>query len=229
MAMFEAYFGLFLAAEDAYPAAREHLDRALDLDPHSAVVHFLAASAACVMGDLLTVERHCVRALELQPESLGPRWPQTVALLAAGRTDEALVAGERVVAVTRMPIYLGVLGMMGVRRPPGRRAPAGPGAGRAAEPWGIRRAGRAALRPPGSERRGRSADGSRRLYRWRRRAVLRRRDQPLDPRHPPRRPGDRSAPRPPARRRASLNIPHAIPRALSISARLARQACRRHR
>jgi serine/threonine protein kinase/Tfp pilus assembly protein PilF len=112
MAMFEAYFGLFLAAEYDYPAARQRLERAIDLDPHSAVVHFLAASAACVMGDLLTVERHCVRALELQPDSLGPRWPETVALLAAGRTDEALAVGERVIARTRAPIYLGVMGMI---------------------------------------------------------------------------------------------------------------------
>jgi Tfp pilus assembly protein PilF len=112
MAMFEAYFGLFLATEYEYVDARLRLDRALDLDPHSSVVHFLAASAECAMGDVLAAERHALRALELQPESLGPRWPQTVALLAGGRFEEAIAAGEHVTARTRAPIYLGVLGMM---------------------------------------------------------------------------------------------------------------------
>jgi serine/threonine protein kinase/Tfp pilus assembly protein PilF len=112
MAMFEAYFGLFLATEYEYVDARLRLDRALELDPHSSVVHFLAASAACAMGDVLAAERHARRALELQPESLGPRWPETVALLAAGRLEDATAAAERVAARTRAPIYLGVLGMV---------------------------------------------------------------------------------------------------------------------
>lgn len=112
MAMFEAYFGLFLASEYEYPDARQRLDRALELDPHSSVAHFLAASAACAMGDLVAAERHAGHALELQPESLGPRWPETVALLAEGRHEEAIAAAERVVARTRAPIYLGVLGMV---------------------------------------------------------------------------------------------------------------------
>jgi serine/threonine-protein kinase len=112
MAMFEAYFGLFLATEYEYADARLRLDRALELDPHSSVVHFLAASAECAMGDVLAAERHALRALELQPESLGPRWPQTVALLAGGRYEDAIAAGEHVTARTRAPIYLGVLGMM---------------------------------------------------------------------------------------------------------------------
>jgi serine/threonine protein kinase/Tfp pilus assembly protein PilF len=112
MAIFEAYFGLFLATEYEYREAREHNDRALELDPHSSVVHFLVASAACLMDDVAGVEQHAARALELQPESLGPRWPQTVALVTAGRLDEAVVMGERVVARTRAPIYLGALGMV---------------------------------------------------------------------------------------------------------------------
>ncbi len=110
--MFDAYFGLFLATEYAYDGARRHLQWALERDPHSALVHFLAASSACVMGDVAATERHALRSLELQPESLGPRWPQTVGLLIAGRHDEAIAAAEQVVARTRAPIYVGVLGMV---------------------------------------------------------------------------------------------------------------------
>jgi eukaryotic-like serine/threonine-protein kinase len=111
-AMFEAYFGMFLATEYQYAKARPRLDRALELDPHSSLVHYLVASAECVMGDVTATLRHASRALELQPESLGPRWPQTVALLKAGLHKEAVVAAEQVVARTRAPIYIGVLGMV---------------------------------------------------------------------------------------------------------------------
>jgi serine/threonine-protein kinase len=112
MAMFEAYFALFLATEYDYAEARTRLDRARALDPHSSVVFFLTAAAACAMGDVGDAERDARRALELQPESLGPRWPQTVALLAAGKLDEAVAVGEAVVARARAPIYIGVLGMV---------------------------------------------------------------------------------------------------------------------
>ncbi len=44
--------------------------------------------------------------------SLGPRWPLTVALLMAGRHEDAIAAAEQVVARTRAPIYIGVLGMV---------------------------------------------------------------------------------------------------------------------
>jgi hypothetical protein len=64
------------------------------------------------MGEAGLAEARAGRALELQPESLGPRWPQTVALLMARRHDEAIAAAEQVVARTRAPIYLGVLGMV---------------------------------------------------------------------------------------------------------------------
>jgi serine/threonine-protein kinase len=112
MAMFEAYFGLFLATEYEYDDARARVSRALELDPHSSLVHFLAAAAACLMGDFVGGCRHADRALELQPESLGARWPQTVALIALGRAEEALTVAERVMARTRAPVYVGVLGMV---------------------------------------------------------------------------------------------------------------------
>jgi Flp pilus assembly protein TadD len=82
------------------------------MDAHSSVVHFLAASAACVMGEADSALEHATRALDLQPESLGARWPQTVALIMAGRHEQALAAAEQVVARTRAPIYIGVLGMV---------------------------------------------------------------------------------------------------------------------
>jgi serine/threonine-protein kinase len=112
MALFEAYFAIFLATEYRYQDARGRLERALELDPHSSVIHFLAASAACAMGEAAEAEKHALRALALQPEALGPRWPQTVALVMARRHDEAIAAAEQVVARTRAPIYIGVLGMV---------------------------------------------------------------------------------------------------------------------
>ena len=63
------------------------------------------------MGDVDDVERYASRSLELQPESLGPRWPLTIALTAAGRVDEAIAAAEKLVSRSRSPMFLGVLGM----------------------------------------------------------------------------------------------------------------------
>ena len=70
---------------------------------------------SCVIGDAAAAAAHAARAIELQPDSLGARWPQTVAHLMAGRLDEATAVGERVVARTRAPIYLGVLAMIYAR------------------------------------------------------------------------------------------------------------------
>jgi serine/threonine protein kinase/tetratricopeptide (TPR) repeat protein len=112
MAMFEAYFGLFAASEFEYDEAGERMRRALEIDPHSPVVHFLASITAVLTGDFAGVDRHASRALELQPESLGPRWPQTVALAASGRLDDAIAIGEQVVARSRAPIFIGVLSMV---------------------------------------------------------------------------------------------------------------------
>jgi eukaryotic-like serine/threonine-protein kinase len=112
VAMFEAYYGLFLATEYDYLEARARIARAIELDSHSSIVHFLAAAAGCAMGDHRFARRHAARALELQPESMGARWPQTVALAMAGRFDEAIALGEQVVARSRAPIYIGVLGMV---------------------------------------------------------------------------------------------------------------------
>jgi hypothetical protein len=64
------------------------------------------------MGDAATASRHAGRALALQPQSLGPRWPQTVALIIQGRHADALEAAEQVVVRTRAPVYLGVLAML---------------------------------------------------------------------------------------------------------------------
>jgi serine/threonine-protein kinase len=122
MAVFEAYFALFLATEYAHDEARRHLARALELDPHSSVVNFLAAASATLMSDTDAAAGFAGRALELEPESLGARWPQTIALLISGRLDEAIAVGEGVVARTRAPIYVGVLAMFYGRA--GRRADA---------------------------------------------------------------------------------------------------------
>jgi hypothetical protein len=58
----------------------------------------------------------------LQPDALGPRWPLTIALAIAGRVDDAVATAEELVARSRAPMYLGVLGMAYARA--GRRAEA---------------------------------------------------------------------------------------------------------
>jgi serine/threonine-protein kinase len=112
MASAAAHFSVFLATAYEFGDARERIGHALDVDPHSSAVHFLAACTACLTGDWEAAERHSARALELQPESLGARWPQTVALLAMGRMEDAIAAGEVVVARSRAPVFVGVMAMV---------------------------------------------------------------------------------------------------------------------
>ena len=103
MAIGQVQYALFLATAYEFQEARERIDLALGLDPDASIIHFLAASACCLTGDFEGAERHATRALELQPESLGARWPLTIALLATGRTSDAIAVGETVVARSRAP------------------------------------------------------------------------------------------------------------------------------
>ena len=114
-ALAEAYYALFLATEYEYAEARQRIANALAIDPQSPMIRFLTAAAACVVGDFTDALRDATRALELQPESMGARWPQTVSLAALGRFDEAAQVGDRVLARSRAPIYVGVLGMVHAR------------------------------------------------------------------------------------------------------------------
>ncbi len=111
-ALCSATYGMFLATARRGDEARRYLTQAIAQEPHAAQVHFLVASAACALGDGDLAGRHAARALELQPDALGPRWPQTVALLMASRHDEAVELAGQVVARTRAPIFIGVAAMV---------------------------------------------------------------------------------------------------------------------
>jgi serine/threonine-protein kinase len=110
-----ATYGMFLATAYRGDEARAQLARAIELEPHAAQVHFLVASTACALCDAEMAEHHAARALELQPDALGPRWPQTVAMLMTGRHDEVVTLGEQIVARARAPIFVGVLAMIYAR------------------------------------------------------------------------------------------------------------------
>ena len=94
-AICDATYGMFLATAYRFDEARVRLARALERDPFSAQVHFLVASTACAMCDADAAARHAARALELQPDALGPRWPQTVALLMQGATTRSSNSASR--------------------------------------------------------------------------------------------------------------------------------------
>ena len=111
-AICDATYGMFLATAYRYDDARLHLTRAVERDPFSAQVHFLIASTACAMCDADLAARHAARALELQPDALGPRWPQSVALLMTGRHAEAIELGEQIIARTRAPVFVGVMALV---------------------------------------------------------------------------------------------------------------------
>ena len=147
-------------------------DAALERDPFSAPVHFLVASAACALCDAELAARHAARALELQPDALGPRWPQTVALLMTGRYAEAIAAGR---TGGGADAGAGVRRRHGAGAGPGRtsrrRPPPGRGTVRTGRPRRVRLAGEPAGARPRARRRRARGTVPRRLRRRRRRPV----------------------------------------------------------
>jgi tetratricopeptide (TPR) repeat protein len=80
------------------------------IDPLSPFVHFLAAAVLFMAGRFAAAVASCERVLELQSDSLIALWPLALSLSRLGRHDEAIAAAERLVALSRAPFYVGILG-----------------------------------------------------------------------------------------------------------------------
>ena len=105
------YMGLILAVtrpEEMGP----FLDKAIELDPLSPLIHGIAALAFFVAGQQEDAMRSADRTLELQPNYLLGLWAKQRAATALGRWDEAIQTGEKLVSITRhAAIFTGQLAM----------------------------------------------------------------------------------------------------------------------
>ena len=107
----QGYYGIFLAMDRRPEEAIKHVELSRQLDPLSPYIHGLAACAYHVMGRSETALQCARHALNLQPDFLFGLWMEGLALCSLLRLDEAIATLERVVSISRAPIFMGLLGM----------------------------------------------------------------------------------------------------------------------
>jgi adenylate cyclase len=100
-----------------------YVEAACKLDPLAPIVHAMGSFAMATLGKFAEAEALSRHALDLQPDHLWALQRHAFALSGLGRHDEAILAMERVLARSRMPIFTGVLGLVYARA--GRHEDAG--------------------------------------------------------------------------------------------------------
>ena len=105
-----AYYSLFLTAAGCSADALVHATQACELDPLAPVILCLAAATLFTLGRYGEAERAARQSLELQPDYLFAHWQRALALCGLGRDEEAIAPLERVVTLSRAPMFVGVLG-----------------------------------------------------------------------------------------------------------------------
>lgn len=90
--------------DQAYPAARAQLQRALALNPELADAHAAMGLLFQILGDYGGAHAHLARALEINPSLTNANHWQALALSRAGRAREAVTAGQRLAELD--PLFL---------------------------------------------------------------------------------------------------------------------------
>ena len=111
LALAHGYLGIVLCSDYRTEEALAAVGRALELDPLSPFIHYLAVAIHYVLGQFDAGERAARRVLELQPDALLGLWPLMLNLSGLGRPEEAIATGERMIKLSRAPFYVGVLGI----------------------------------------------------------------------------------------------------------------------
>jgi serine/threonine protein kinase/tetratricopeptide (TPR) repeat protein len=106
------YYGLFLAAAYRPDEASAQVRVALDLDPLSPYVHAQAALALYMGSAYPEAERLARRALDLQPDYVLGLGALASVLTLSRRVAEAIPVAERLVALSRTPMFVSALAMM---------------------------------------------------------------------------------------------------------------------
>ena len=110
-AMAHAYYGFHLASDYRFDEAVGHANVAREIDPLSPLVHVLAAGVLTLSRRFDAAEQAARRAHDLQPDHLIGFWIMGMALYGLGRIDKGISATERAVALSRAPLFVGMLGL----------------------------------------------------------------------------------------------------------------------
>ncbi len=107
----QAYYAIFSSISGQAEEAVAHSALACQLDPVSPFTHGSAGITFNCLGRFESAEHAARQSLELQPDYLFGLWQRGMALSGLGRHEEAIEALERAVALSRAPIFVGLLGL----------------------------------------------------------------------------------------------------------------------
>jgi serine/threonine protein kinase/tetratricopeptide (TPR) repeat protein len=108
-------YGMFLAAAYRLGEAAVHVNAALDLDPLSPYAHAVHGIVRFMDGAYSELEPIAHRVLDLQPDYIYGLMLLAMTLTEVDRAAEAIPFAERLVAVSRAPFYIGMLGRVYAR------------------------------------------------------------------------------------------------------------------
>jgi serine/threonine protein kinase len=106
----QGYYAVYLAMDRQEEESIACTTKACQLDPLGPFTNALTASTLQIMGRLEMAIRYARQALELQPEYVFGLWVLGVSQSSLGLNQEAVETIERVIAKSRAPIYVGLLG-----------------------------------------------------------------------------------------------------------------------
>jgi TolB-like protein len=105
------YYALWLSNAGREPESTEFFTRARELDPLAPLVHSLTSAGLCGLGQFDAAERAALHALELQPAYILASYWLGIACYGQRRYADGVRTLERVVALSRAPIFVGLLGL----------------------------------------------------------------------------------------------------------------------
>jgi adenylate cyclase len=111
--LYQGYYGFFMAMDKRrMKDAVRQIAMSRQMDPLSPFIHGVASAAFYSLGRYEDAVESAQQALELQPDYLLAKWILGVALSGLGRNQEAIATMERVVTLSRAPLFVGVLGLV---------------------------------------------------------------------------------------------------------------------
>jgi predicted Zn-dependent protease len=90
--------------------ALEHAKQACRLDPVSSYIHGLTSCSLHLLGLYDEAKKYARKAVELQPNYMFGLWMLGLILSSLNRHERAVETLEQVVAISRAPIFIGLLG-----------------------------------------------------------------------------------------------------------------------
>jgi serine/threonine protein kinase/tetratricopeptide (TPR) repeat protein len=106
----QVYYALFLAMDRRPDEAMAHSILACQLDPLSPFIYALCACAFLISRQFEDGLRYAGRAVELQSDYLFGHWSKGLAQWLSGQNQQAVETLEIVTAISRAPIFVGLLG-----------------------------------------------------------------------------------------------------------------------